>query len=447
MHGVLGSCGLAIGSEHPCTPRCVGGRVKPPLVTGRSDHLDLGSRLPQLVAGLTVTIIFLAVLSIVLAAAGPDGLGLSQRETSGWIVAGYGLPMLPSLFLSVRHRTPLLLTGNVFAVIFFLSLGDRFTFSELAGATLVAGATLLVLTITGTSGRLARWIPAAVVDGLIAGAVIPFVVDLFTSLSPADDGARSAIIVGSALVAYVLGIRFARGLPAVLPAFLAGIVATAATGSLGSFPKTWSLPHLELIEPTFSLAAIATVAPVVLALLTLQANFPSSMYLRSQGFTPPERTLNAVGGVGTMIASFLGPIAMSLALPPTIVMAGPSAGDHPARYRAAYLPITAGISIALLASVAAELSVLLPPVLLLGIAGLALVPALASALRGITEGPLLLGPLFAFAIALSDLTIAGLGAFFWSLVLGTLISIFLERDAWRAATGRIVAAPIADGND
>jgi predicted benzoate:H+ symporter BenE len=79
--------------------------------------------LPQLVAGLTLTIIFLAVLSIVLTAAGPDGLGLTEGRTSTWIAAVYGLPMLPSLFLSLRHRQPLMLTGNVFALTLFRSLG------------------------------------------------------------------------------------------------------------------------------------------------------------------------------------------------------------------------------------------------------------------------------------------------------------------------------------
>jgi predicted benzoate:H+ symporter BenE len=64
-------------------------------------------------------------------------------------------------------------------------------------------------------------------------------------------------------------------------------------------------------------------------------------------------------------------------------------------------------------------------------AGLALVPALAVALRQISSGPLVLGPLFAFAIALSQMTVFGLGPFFWSLVLGTAISLLLERDGWK----------------
>ena len=84
---------------------------------------ELRQSLPALVAGLTVTIVFLAVLSIVLTAAGPRGLGLSDRQTSGWIALVYGLPMIPSLVLTLRYRMPLLLTGNIFALIFFFVIG------------------------------------------------------------------------------------------------------------------------------------------------------------------------------------------------------------------------------------------------------------------------------------------------------------------------------------
>lgn len=393
---------------------------------------------PQLVAGLTVTIIFLAVLSIVLTAAGPDGLGLTERRTGTWIVAVYGLPMIPSLVLSLRRRQPLMLTGNVFALIFFLSLGDRVGFAELAGASMVAGAALLLTTLLGATEQLARWIPIPVVHGLIAGAVMPFVVDLFSSLSPSNGSAELSIVVASALLGYVLGLRFLRQLPAVLPAFLAGVVAAAATGSLGALTPSLSLPDLQLLTPEFSWQAILTVAPVVLALLTLQANVPSVLYMRSQGFEPPERAVNVVSGVGTVVGSLLGPVAMSLALPATLVVAGPGAGKRSSRYRSVAMPIAAGLLIALFAGTAAELAVILPPALLLAIAGLALVPALLAALREISAGPLVLGPLFAFAIALSDLTFIGLGPFFWSLVLGTLTSFFLEREGW----DQLVSGPL-----
>ncbi len=387
--------------------------------------------LPALIAGLTVGIVFLAVLSIVLTAAGPHGLGLSERRTSGWIALVYGLPMIPSLVLTLRYRMPLLLTGNVFALIFFVSLGDRISFPELAGASILAGAIVLVTAMLGLTGRLAAWIPAPIVQGLIAGAVIPFVVNIFTSLSTTG-GTRVPIMVGCAVLAYLISQRvLGTRLPPVLPAFVAGFLAAAVTGQLGAFPSTFALPGLELIRPEFSWTAIATVTPVLIALMTVQSNVPSVIYLRNQGFRPPDRVLNVVSGAGTVVGSLFGPLSMSLALPPVLVTAGPTAGDRSLRYRSIYVPVAAGLLIAIFAATAADLAVLVPPVLLLTMAGLALVPALAVAIREIGAGPLVLGPLFAFAIALSHMTVFGLGSFFWSLVLGTAISLLLERDGWK----------------
>ena len=393
---------------------------------------ELRQSLPALVAGLTITIVFLAVLSIVLTAAGPRGLDLSDRRTSGWIALVYGFPMIPSLVLTLRYRMPLLLTGNVFAFIFFVSLGQRVTFAELAGASMLAGAMVLLTAILGLTGQLARWIPAPIVHGLIAGAVMPFLVDVFSALSTSDGAWRVALMVGAAVAGYLVGQRvLGTRLPPILPAFLAGGFAALVTGQLGEFPSAFSLPAFEFVRPAFSLAAIATVAPVLLALMTVQSNVPSVIYLRGQGYRPPERVINLLTGGGTLLASLFGPVAVSLALPAVLVTAGPSAGDRALRYRSVYLPVAAGLVIALFAAVAADLALLIPPVLLLAIAGLALVPALAAAIREISAGPLVLGPLFAFAIALSDMTILGLGPFFWSLVLGTAISLFLEREGWR----------------
>ena len=402
-----------------------------------SSSSEARNTLPALIAGLTVAIVFFAVLSIVLTAAGPHGLGLSESRTSGWIALVYGVPMIPSLVLTLRYRMPLLLTGNVFALIFFVSLGDRISFPELAAASIVAGAIVLVTAFLGLTGRLAAWIPAPIVQGLIAGAVIPFVVNIFTSLSTSG-GARVPVMVASAVVVYLVSQRvLGTRLPPVLPAFVAGFLAAAVTGQLGAFPSTFALPGLELIRPEFSWTAIATVTPVLLALMTVQSNVPSVIYLRSQGFDPPERVLNVVSGAGTLLGSFFGPLSMSLALPPVLVTAGPTAGDRSLRYRSIWVPVAAGLLIALFAATAADLAVLVPTVLLLTMAGLALVPALAVAIREIGAGPLVLGPLFAFAIALSHMTVFGLGPFFWSLVLGTAISLLLERDGWRQLRAKV----------
>ena len=264
---------------------------------------------------------------------------------------------------------------------------------------------------------IAAWIPAPIVHGLIAGAVMPFVVDVFTSLSTTQGGVRippeTPLMVGAALLAYLVSPRLlGTRLPPILPAFLAGLLVAALTGQLGDFPSSFALPPLDVLRPTFSLSAIATATPVLVALMTVQSNIPSVIYLRSQGFHPPERTINVVSGVGTMIGSLIGPVAVSLALPPVLLTAGPEAGIPSLRYRSVYLPVAAGLLIALFASTAADFAVLVPRTLLLAMAGLALIAALVGAIREIARGPLVMGPMFAFAIALSDMTLFGLGPLF-----------------------------------
>ncbi|MBA3691342.1 MAG: benzoate/H(+) symporter BenE family transporter [Actinobacteria bacterium] len=397
---------------------------------------ELRRTAPALIASIPVAIVFLAVLGIVLTAAGPNGLDLTDAQTSGWIAVLYGLPSVIALVLTIRYRQPLLVTGNVFAIIFFVSLGDRIGFAELAGASMLAGAIVFGASVLGLTGRMAGWIPAPIVHGLIAGAVMPFVVNVFTSLSTSHQGVRTPsgppLMVAGALLAYLVSQRlFGPRLPPILPALLAGLLVAALTGQLGAFPTSFALPHLELLHPAFSWTASATATPVLVALLTVQSNIPSVIYLRSQGFDPPERVLNLVSGIGTVVGSLLGPIAVSLALPPALLTAGPGAGEPSLRYRSVYLPVAVGLLIALFASTASDLAVLVPPTLLLAMAGLALVGALVSALKEVAHGPLILGPVFSFAIALSDMTLFGLGPFFWSLVLGASISLLVEREGWR----------------
>jgi benzoate membrane transport protein len=397
---------------------------------------ELRRTLPALIASIPVVIVFFAVLGIVLTAAGPDGLGLTDRRAAGWIAVLYGLPTVLALVMTIRYRQPLLLTGNIFAIIFFVSLGDRISFQALAGASMLAGAIVLVTALFGLTGRVAAWIPAPIVQGLIAGAVMPFFVKVFSSLSTSRAGVRIPpevpLMVGAALLAYLVSQRlFGTRFPPILPAFVAGLLAAALTGQLGEFPTSFALPSLDVTRPVFSWTAIVTATPVLVALLTVQSNIPSLIFMRSQGYRPPERVLNIVSGAGTILGSLVGPIAVSLALPPVLLTAGPGAGDRSLRYRSVYLPAAAGLVVALFASTAADISVLVPSVLLLAMAGLALVGALAAALKEMVRGPLILGPLFAFAIALSDMTLFGLGPFFWSLVLGTAISLLLEGDGWK----------------
>jgi benzoate membrane transport protein len=381
--------------------------------------------LPALGTAIPLIILPIAILSIPLAAA--QEMNLSEAETSSWILAVYGLPGLFGLVLAVRYRQPLLLTGNVFVLIFIASLGGQLSYPEIVGASMVAGAGVLLISALGLTDWLAGWIPAPVVLGLLAGAVMPFVSGVFTSLGDAP------ALVGGAFLAYLWGYRsLGSRVLAILPALVVGLAVAALTGELGQVPAGSPLPVPTITAPVFSVHAIATATPVLVILITFQSNVPSMVFLRNQEYRPPDRVINTVSGVGTLVGSLLGPTAVSLSLPATAIVAGPDAGDHQLRHRSVYLASGAVVMIGLLAGIAAELPEIIPLGLLLALAGLAVIGVLANALQQITQGPLLLGPLFAFAIALSEITILGFGPFFWALVIGTGVSLLLERDELQA---------------
>lgn len=382
----------------------------------------LRQALPPLGAAAALLVIFVTVLSIPLATA--DDLGLTDGETVAWIMGLYGLPSALTLILAARYRQPLLLTGNVFLLIFIASLGTDIAWPELVGATIVSGVVVTAIGPMGIIDRLTNWLPPPIVYGLLAGAVLHFFVDLFSAV-----GAKP-LIVGGTLAVYIVGrLLFEPRVPALLPALVVGILLAAISGEISAtsggvtFVPTFTAPQ-------FSLSAIATVTPVTIALITVQANIPSIVFLRGQGYRPPEQGLNAISGIGTAAGSLLGPVGVSLSLPATALCAGPDAGPSQRRHWAAWFAGIGGLAIGLGAGVATQVARALPAELLTGLVGLAVLGILLKALGETMKGPLLLGPLFTFGISQSSLEIANLGPFFWALVGGLAVSWLLERDKW-----------------
>ena len=192
----------------------------------------------------------------------------------------------------------------------------------------------------------------------------------------------------------------------------------------------FALPDLILITPEFSIEALVAIVPVLIVLMTLQTNVPSVIYLQEQGYDPPERLITVSSGGTTVVGALFGPIAVSVALGAIPIVGGPDAGPLEDRHRAASVGSVLPLVFAVGATLAAPLARFVPPELILSIAGLALIDILMSALADVVRGPLRLGPVITFAVVLSDISLLGLGPFFWSLVLGAGFSLLLERDGW-----------------
>jgi benzoate membrane transport protein len=373
--------------------------------------------------GVSLAMVTLASSLVAVPLSAAQKLNLVDGQMTAWIMAVYTLPCLVGLVLTLRFRQPLLLTGNIFILIFIVSLQGRLAFAELAGASMAAGAAVLLITALGLAERLARLIPEPVVVGLLAGSTLPFVAGIFTGMG------SEPVVIGVAFLAFVIGRKyFEARVPSIFLSLVVGITAAAILGKFdaGAGVVGPSLPVLT--SPVFTWDALLTATPVMVVVIVLQSNVPSLIFLRAEQYHPPSRLVDYVSGLGTMAASFLGPSGLSLSLPATAMVAGPDAGPHQNRYRTVVLASAAFLAITPLAMFAGAAAGVLPLELLVAIAGLAVIGVLASALKRITSGPLTLGPLVAFAVAVSDLSMLGLGSYFWSLVFGVGVSWALERD-------------------
>ncbi|MGA7272466.1 MAG: benzoate/H(+) symporter BenE family transporter, partial [Acidimicrobiia bacterium] len=351
---------------------------------------------------------------------------LTPGQITGWIVAVYGVAGVLGVTLSFRYRQPLLLTGNVFVLIYIARLGADVPWRELIGCSILAGAIVLGLGPLGLTKRLISLLPGPIVFGLLAGAVLGFVVEMFSGLGD------EPLLIGGTLIVYVAARLFVEPrVPAILPALAAALLISWLSGDLAglTLPSAVDLPRFS--TPVFSLGSAVAVTPVLVVLITVQANVPSLVFLRQQGYQPPERVLGGVSGVGTMLGSILGPTGISLSLPATALSAGPDAGDRSVRHISAYVAGGAAVLVAVLAPLVVQVAADLPETLLTTGVGLAVLGILSDALKKASEGPLRWGPLFAFVIALSDLSLGGLGAFFWALVGGAGVSLLLERKEWK----------------
>ncbi|GAB3253419.1 permease family protein [Arthrobacter pigmenti] len=384
--------------------------------------------LPAIGTAVPLVVLRLVILTLVLAAA--RQFELSQVETMSWLIAVIGLPAALSIFLSLRHRLPLTVGGNILVILFVTSLAQEFTFSELIGAAMIAGVVIMGLTVAGVADRIRHVVPIPIVYGLLAGVLAPYVIEVFSLLQ-----VRPWIIAG-AIVAYVLGQRFLpAAVPAILPALAAGLAIAAALGELNLAPRQFPAPDVRISLPDFSLEAAVTATPVIVILVLMQSTIPSVIYLQAKDFPAPAKTLNYVSGVFTTAGSLLGPAGIGLSLPYTSLAAAPEAGPHQLRHRPVYI---SGIAILLLmpaVGAAAGIAEAVPMALLMAVVGLAVITVLADALRHVVTGPLRFGPVFAFVVAQSELSLFGLGPFFWALVAGSLISAVLESNGLRQLRG------------
>jgi benzoate membrane transport protein len=220
------------------------------------------------------------------------------------------------------------------------------------------------------------------------------------------------------------------------------VVVVAISSSGVDLSGARALPVVVPVLPGLDLAVVLGLGiPIYLVTMAGQ-NVPGFAVLRTFGFEhAPARAIFLSTGAGNMVAAPFGGIALNLAAMTAAMAAGPDA--HPDREKRWVAAVAAGGSLAVLGLLSGAATVLVaasPPILITAVAGLALLGALVAAVTAALEEPAhRMVAIVTFLVAVSGVSIAGIGSAFWALLVGGIVMLWFL--PWRRRHHPESAAP------
>jgi benzoate membrane transport protein len=358
--------------------------------------------------------------SFALLIAGLRNVGATDDQAASGLLVLCVVPGLITVVLSTMYRIPISVVWSTPAAALLLASEGTDDFRSAVAAFLLCGVLLVITGLWPWLARTVTRIPKPIASAMLAGILFPI------CLAPVTASVQEPLlalpIVLTWLVLVKLAPRFA------VPAAVVVTVVVVAISSAGvDLSGARALPVLVPVVPGLDLAVVLGLGiPIYLVTMAGQ-NVPGFAVLRTFGFEhAPARAIFLTTGAGNMIAAPFGGIALNLAAMTAAMAAGPDA--HPDREKRWVAAVAAGGSLAVLGLLSGAATVLVaasPPILITAVAGLALLGALVAAVTAALEEPAhRLVAIVTFLVAVSGVSIAGIGSAFWALLVGGLVMLW-----------------------
>ncbi len=356
---------------------------------------------------------FGGTLALIIAAA--TALGATQAETASWVTAISLALAVSSGYLSWRYRIPIITAWSTPGLA-LIGASIGFTMQEAVGAFIVTAVAIIITGLIKPVAKFVERIPASIASGMLAGVLSSFVINAAKTLS------LDPLLV-LPLIALFLIIRLFNPAMAVISVLIGGVIFTLLLGRADNLPAP-ELSTLTMIIPEFSLSAMIGLAlPLYLVTMASQ-NLPGFAVLRAAGYEPPTAACLQMTGLVSLISAPFGAHTSNMAAISAAICTGHDAHPDPKQrwltgpfYALCYL-IFAIFGASLVAVFA-----VLPPALIMLIAGLGLIGpfinALSLALKNEHER---FAAIITFAVTASGITILGIGSAFWALIAGLIVA-------------------------
>ncbi len=358
--------------------------------------------------------------SFALVIAGLLAVGASPEEAaSGLLSLCIGQALLAGL-LSWRFRLPLSFAWSTpGAALLVAAEGTTGSFGAAIGAFIVCGLLILVSGLWAPLGRAMTRIPMPLAGAMLAGILFPI------CIAPVTAVLHEPLLAAPVIIVWLLLVRWLPrwAVPAAMLVAIMGVVISA--GSEWMTGATLA-PGFTLTLPTFDPLVIVSLGVPLYIVTMAGQNVPGFAVLTTLGCQGvPARTVLVASGAATALTAPFGGYALNLAALTAALMAGPD--SHPDPTRRWVAPIAGGVTYVLLglgAGVATALVSAAPPILIIAVAGLALLGAFTTGLVSAFEVPeTRLTAAVTLIVVASGVVVLGIGSAFWGLLVGALVML------------------------
>ena len=374
--------------------------------------------LPHLVAG------FIAVLvgytsSVILIIQAATAAGADTAQVASWLwTLGIGMGV-SCIGLSLYYRIPILTAWSTPGAALLITTLGNFTLAEAIGAFVISSLLITLCGISGWFDRLMKHIPAPLAAAMLAGVLLRFGLDLF-KVAPQDP-----LLLGTLLLAFLLGRHLWPRYTMVLVLGV-GMLICSVRGDLQMGTLHWQLASPVWTWPAFSLDALFGITlPLFIVTMTSQ-NMPGIAILRAHGYQPSTSSLISWTGLtGLLLAPFGGYAFNLAAITAAICMGKEVDPDTKRRWPAAVWAGCFYLVTGCFGATVAALFSAFPAALVTCVAGLALLSTIGSSLHSaLQQDEAREAALLTFIITASGISLLGIAAACWGLLIGLAIYQF-----------------------
>ena len=372
------------------------------------------------VAGFVAVLVgFASSVAIVLQAAA--AAGASQEIMASWLLA-LGIGMAATCIgLSWYFKAPIITAWSTPGAALLAGSLQGLSINEAVGVFIFTAILGVLIGISGWFDRLTRLIPLPLASAMLAGILLQFGLNIFSSLQ------TEFLLVGLMCLSYLLAKRWMPRY-AILWVLLVGLFTVVIGGKFNIADISLSLTTPVWVTPHWSINALLGVGLPLLLVTMASQNIPGVAVIRTSGYQTPVSPLITSTALSTLLLAPWGAFSINLAAITAAICTGPEA--HPDKDKRYIAGIAAGI-VYLIAGLAGATVVALfaafPKEMIAALAGLALLGTIGANLAVATaEGEHREAAIVTLLVTASGTSFFGIASAFWGMVGGVLTLLLVN---------------------